>query len=424
MRQSQFWSLDRIREYQLDKLQRLLNHAYAHVPYYSRLFRELDAEPGDFKTLADFKSFPILTKELIRENFTALQSLVHSKESLFENATGGSTGEPLKFYQDDSFLQWAMAARLRGWYEFPGATIDTSMAVLWGAPLEVSQDYTAWQRWRDYLLHGTVYLNAFNMSRERQAVFLRWVMRFRPKLIRGYFSALVEFADYLEETGTKLPWVKGVILCAETVDPEAQRRIEKVYGARSYNTYGGRELSLIAMECAEQSGMHEVSENNLVEYERLEGEWDDELSDLVITNLNNFGMPFIRYKVGDLAVPSTRSACPCGRGQPLIHRIVGRTTEVFTFADGTRIAGEMFIHLMKDVGLKEYQFVQRTTSSVTLRIRREESADKRLVETINSTYRPFLPLSVTLEIEPVDRIEKTLTGKFRFVYSELPNSLG
>ena len=130
-------------------------------------------------------------------------------------------------------------------------------------------------------------------------------------------------------------------------------------------------------------------------------------------------MPFIRYRIGDIGIPSKIYSCPCGRGLPLIAKVIGRTTEVFEFYNGTKIAGEMFIHLMKEFPLKEYQFVQVSDRRVILRITRGIDDLASLRARIRTAYRPYLPQDVSLEFEEVDRIEHTTTGKFRFVFRQM-----
>ncbi len=420
LRKVQFWPTDRIRRYQYQKLKKLLRHAFLHVPYYRRVFDACSGTPDDIKDLDDLRKLPVLSKDIIRENFDELSATNMSQEEFLANATGGSTGEPLQFFQDEQYTCWADAARIRGWYDIAGCRPGDLCAVLWGAMHEVSSDFSLKERIRDFCLHGEIALNSFNLSDRRKASFLKWCRRIRPTLLRGYFTAVKEFARYLDENNLSFPQLKGIILCAETVDDDSQAYIEKVFGAKSYNTYGGRELSLIAMECAAKNGLHEVSENNYVEFEPIDLPGYENAGNLIVTNLNNYAMPFIRYRIGDIGIPSQRSWCSCGRGLPLIARVIGRTTEMFDFYDGTRIAGEMFIHLMKDFPLKEYQFVQISDARVVLRMSARDANDDQLKRRIRKTYQPFLPAGVALDFEAVDRFERTATGKFRFVFRQMP----
>jgi len=420
LKKTQFLPYEKIRQYQFAKLRKLLDHVYLHVPYYRDLFISIGATPQDIRDFQDFGKIPILTKEIIRQNFDRLMAHNMAPHDFNPNSTGGSTGEPLRFYQDREYELWADAARIRGWYNIAGCEAGDSCGVLWGDMHEVKEDFSIMERLISFCKYGQITLNAFNLSPARKLSFLKWCRLLKPKLLRGYVTAIKDFAIFLDERKLTFPGLKGIILCAETVDGETQDYIEKIFRAPSYNTYGGRELSLIAMECSQKNGLHEVSENNYIEFGRIDLKDYKDAGNLVVTNLNNYAMPFIRYQIGDIGVPSSIESCKCGRGLPLIKKIIGRTTEVFIFNDGTRIAGEMFIHLMKEFPIKEYQFVQVSDSKVVLRLKKSDNVANGIKEKITDTYKKYLPDQVRLDFEEVEGFTKTITGKFRFVYSEIP----
>ena len=418
LKETQYLPYEEIRQYQFAKLRKLLEHAYLHVPYYRDLFASVGATPQDIRDFQDFGRIPILTKEIIRQNFDRLMAQNMTPQDFIPNSTGGSTGEPLRFYQDRQYELWADAARIRGWYHIAGSEMGESCAVLWGAMHEVKEDFSILERLKTFYKFGEIQLNAFNLSSTRKLAFLKWCRLLKPKLLRGYLTAIRDLAMFIDEEKLSFPRLKGIILCAETVDDSSREYIESVFGAPSYNTYGGRELSLIAMECSQKNGLHEVSENNYVEFERIDLKGYENAGNLVITNLNNYGMPFIRYQIGDIGIPSPIEFCKCGRGLPLIKKIIGRTTEVFIFNDGTRIAGEMFIHLMKEFPIKEYQFVQVSDSRVVLWLKKSDNVGNGVKEKIKDTYKKYLPDGVRLDFEEVEGFAKTITGKFRFVYRD------
>ncbi|MAT72657.1 MAG: hypothetical protein CMJ58_24520 [Planctomycetaceae bacterium] len=415
---TQFWSRERIRQYQFGKLKRLLRHAFDNVPYYRRQFDQIGATPDDIRRFEDLVAVPVLTKQDIRAHASELKASNLAQHEFLPNATGGSTGEPLQYFQDRRFELWASAARWRGWYSIADCVPGDRCAVLWGCMHELKSDFSRWERLSDLLLNGEIKLNSFNLSDDRKWDLVRRCQKLRPTLLRGYFTAVKDFARFIDENKVRLPPLKGVLLCAETVDAPSRDYVERVLQARTYNTYGGREASLMAMECAAHAGLHEVSENNYLEFEPITLPGHPDAGNILVTNLNNYAMPFIRYRIGDIGVPSSAESCDCGRGLPLIRRVIGRTTEVFRFVDGTRIAGEMFIHLMKDLPLNEYQFVQTSDATVVLRTRRQDAVDDALRRRIANTYRPYLPSCVTLRFEEVDHFVKTPTGKFRFVFRE------
>lgn len=417
-RETQYWPIEKIRRYQFLKLKRLLIHTYQHVPYYRNVFKGMKITPEDIRSFDDFRELPILTKDIIRLDADAFIARNTAHENLIPNATGGSTGEPLHFYQDKSYEDWAYAARLRGWYHFPGCEPGDACAVLWGAMIDVKADFSIRERVAQFVKSGTIPLNAFNLSDERKQSFYRMCRWTHPKLIIGYVSAVKEFARYMEERKLKMPGLKGVVLCAETVNEQTQRYLDGIFCAPSYNAYGGRELSLIAMECPKHEGLHEISENNYVEFEPIDLEGVEGAGNLIITNLNNHAMPFIRYRIGDMGIRGDLTDCACGRGLPRILKVIGRTTEILEFYDGTKIAGEMFIHLMKDFPLKDYQFIQRSDREMTFRFAPGNALGPALKEKILGTYKGYLPEKVVITFEPADRLEKTPSGKFRFVLKQ------
>jgi phenylacetate-CoA ligase len=412
--------VEQIREEQLNKIRALLNHAYRHVPYYRDLFKRIGAYPEDIQSFEQYSKLPVLTKGIIRSNSDKMLSDNAGFADRIANATGGSTGEPLQFFQDRRYLNSADAARAWGWYHMAGCRPGDLSAILWGAVRDVKTDFTLAERLRDILKLGEIPLNAFNLSEDRVRYFLKWCTAFRPKILRGYVSAVKEFASYVERNQAQLKGLKAVILCAEAVDEKTQSYIEDVFKTRSYNSYGGRELSLIAMQCEASSELHEVSLNNYVEFADFPDKHSLDAKTLIITNLNNYTMPFLRYEIGDLGLPGTPAPCECGRGFPRIKSIIGRTTEILTFGDGTKIAGEMFIHMMKELSLGEYQFVQIAPDRLALRTVMEISATQK--ESICRLYGPFLPSGVMMDFEQVPALAKTSSGKFRFVFSEMSKS--
>jgi phenylacetate-CoA ligase len=261
-------------------------------------------------------------------------------------------------------------------------------------------------------------MNAFSMSDERNRTFLKWCSRLRPQLLRGYVSALLDYARFLEENHLRFPPLKGIILGAERVDEEDQRTLERVFGAPAFNTYGGREMALMAMECDHKCGLHEVSENNYLEFEPVGLADYENAGNIIVTGLHNFAMPFIRYRIEDIGVPGESGTCACGRGLPRIARVLGRTVEVFTFHDGTRMSGILFLHIMRDFPIDEYQFIQTSDRRILLRARLEGGVPDEMRDTILRAYTRLLPDGVTLDFEEVDAFERTASGKFRFIYAD------
>ena len=411
---SQYLRKGQININQRKSLIKLITHANDNVPYYTKLFRKIGFHPSSITTLNDLEKIPVLTKDTIKENFDLLIARNVDRDTLVANATGGSTGTPLQLLQDQNFRIHAEAARIRGWMFVDGYQLGDTYALLWGADRDIQSNFSIRERLSTYLKYGEIPMNAFNLSEERKIEFIRWCRILRPKILRAYVSSAKDLAEFLEDRGIFFPSLVGVVLGAETVDPNTRAYIEKVFRTKVYSSYGCRELGLLAMECSEGK-LHLISENHYFEFLPLTGRVAEGMSEIVITNLRNYAMPLIRYQIGDIAVKGEDIECECGRGLPTIKRVVGRTTEVFHFPDGTAIAGEMFIHLMKDFPVSMYQFVQTGPAKVVLQIQTINNLKSVVKKAILAKYKQYLPETVSIEIVEKEEIPKTETGKFRFV---------
>jgi len=408
-----------MQEYQLKNIKKLLLHAYQNVPYYTELFDKNKIVVDNFKNFEDFKRIPFLTKKDIKERFADLIAKKFLNGDCIVNYTGGSTGVPTKFYQDKSFIEWSAAVRIRGWLQVPGYNFYSSRAVIWGAERDIRSDYNLRERMYDLIVRGAVRLNCFNLSPQRIHAFLKWYNLLSPSLLIGYVSGIELFCEFVEKNKSKIHRPGAVVLCAEGATEDQRNYIETVLDAPTYNMYGGREVGLIAMECEHHKGLHTVSENNFVELSPINLSGYNNAGDIIVTNLNNYIFPFIRYKIGDIGVESEKGDCPCGRGLPLIDKIIGRSADNFVFKDGLIIAGEMFIHLMKEYNVDTYQFIQENINLIKLKIVTNKYFKNDDIINIKKRFSKYLPNYVELAIEIIGNIPKTKTGKLRFVISRL-----
>jgi phenylacetate-CoA ligase len=158
-----------------------------------------------------------------------------------------------------------------------------------------------------------------------------------------------------------------VLAAAEPIYSSTRDVIFQAFQAPLFDTYGSRDFMSIAAECEEHDGLHIHAENLMVETE-TEKHANGAGGQILVTDLHNYGMPFIRYRIGDLGSLSD-SDCPCGRQLPRISRIEGRVLEVLRTAEGRTIPGEFFPHLMKEFGeVQEYQVQQRSLEEVVLSV--------------------------------------------------------
>lgn len=414
---AEFIPADTLRERQLAKLVALLQHADAHCPYYTDLFREHGFDPSRVRSIDDLKVLPVLEKADLIAHRERMVSTAHAKSELNLNSTGGSTGLTVNFYQDRNWLVHQVASgqftdSMAGWRR------GARTAYLWGAPGDNERDNQGWKaKVRSVLGNFRVY-DSFDMAEARMAEYHEALSRFRPEVLVCYAGSAHLFAQYLIANKLRPSYpLKSVVTSAETLTDAMRQTIETAFGVKVFNRYGSREVGVIAAECDAHQGLH-VNELDMV-VETLAG-GDREGGELIVTNLNNFGMPLIRYRIGDVGQLEA-APCPCGRPGARITRLFGRSSDFFTTAAGRKVHGEYFTHLFYGIdGIARFQLVQETVDDFQLSIVRNASHWRDDTEHfLRDELRKVFGEGMRLRIDHVEAIPVTASGKFRFTISKV-----
>jgi phenylacetate-CoA ligase len=335
---------------------------------------------------------------------------------LLTKSTGGSSGVPLQFDLDRGSNDRRTAAWHRG-YGWAGAAPGTRQVYLWGVPLGRQ---TWLKRTKDSMyarFQRRLVLNTFELRDDNVDEYLRRLNRSRPEVIVAYTNPLYTFAQALKERGLAPFAPRSIVVGAEKLHAFQRTLIEQVFQAPVFETYGSREFMLIGAECDRHAGLHLTHENLLVEVldDDCRPSPDGQEGNLVVTDLHNYGMPFVRYLTGDRAVAGW-GLCPCGRGLPLLKRVVGRQLDMLRTPDGRFVPGEFFPHLLKDFpAVRRFQVVQDNPASVQLRAVLRETwteADRGVLE---REIRCVLGPAVRFEFLPVADIPLTPAGKLQVV---------
>lgn len=417
-RREQWLAPEQIAALQWERLQRLLDHCYREVPYYRRRWRELGIAPGDIRNLDDYARLPVLTKADIREHFDELKA-DSWRDRLLYKATGGSTGEPMRFGFTRESNDRRTAVMWRG-YEWAGSRMGRRTLFLWGGAVG---DPTRAHQLKDRLYNAVFarrVLNSFRMTEANMAEYADAIDRYRPDIIVAYVGPLVQLAEWLLACGRKVWQPHAIIGGAEAMHGFQRDAIQQAFGAPAFNTYGCREFMLIAAECEQRHGLHVNSDHLVVELRLPDGAASGcTTGDVIVTDLFNYGMPFVRYANGDMATASTQR-CACGRGLPLLARVEGRILDAIRTPGGHVLPGEFFPHMLKDVpGVQRFQLVQRRLDHLDLSIVRGAGFDDASLEYIHREVDKVLGDSVQLHCHFVDEIPLTSSGKRRVTVSEL-----
>jgi phenylacetate-CoA ligase len=418
-RRDQWLAPEQIAALQWERLKRLLEHCQREVPYYRRRWRELGITPADIRSLDDYAQLPVLTKADIRAHADELKA-DSWRDHLMYKATGGSTGEPMRFGFTRESNDRRTAVMWRG-YEWAGSRMGRRTLFLWsGAVGEPARLHQVKDRLYNAAFARRV-LNSFSMTEANMAGFADAIDAYRPEVIVAYVGPLLRLAQWLIASGRRIHRPQAIIGAAEAMHEFQRRIIEQAFGCPAYNTYGCREFMLIAAECEQRCGLHVNADHLVVELRKpVAAAADMPAGEVVITDLFNYGMPFVRYANGDMAT-ATSARCECGRGLPLLSRVDGRVLDAIRTRAGHVLPGEFFPHMLKDVpGLERFQVVQRQLDQLDLAIVRGTGFDESSLAYIRREVAKVLGDSIELHCRFVDHIPLTPSGKLRVTVSELP----
>jgi phenylacetate-CoA ligase len=393
----------------------LLKHAYETVPYYRKAFRMRHLSPEDVKSIVDLNKLPQLTKEDVQNRRRELLSTACDRRSLMPYQSGG-TGNPIKFFITKDSYSWEIAAEFRA-YGWAGYELGDRCFMFWGSPIDLSRAESLVRR-INHRLERVLIAGTYVLSDRVFEKFAQMLRRFHPKIIRGYASSVALMARYLNDKQICDIRPKAVITAAETLQKPMRKEIEKAFDCPVFDYYGSREIGAIASECQEHVGYHISAENVVVEFvEENEPVSADERGLMLVTDLRNFGMPFIRYKIGDVGKPS-KDLCPCGRGLPLMSSIEGRVSDFMASYDETRKrvipVGPIYpviITAAMHLPIENFQAVQDDIDSIRVKVVRSEGYTQEHTDYMVKYIHEQLGSSLKIEIEFVDSIPPLPSGK-------------
>lgn len=426
LRAAEAANAERARELQAKRLAALLRHAVQHVPYYRDAGVDrvgLDDDLGAFGLLRRFET---LEKSVLRRSFDALKSDDLADRRWSVNTSGGSTGEPTRFVQDAAYGRWRRATKLL-FDRWTGYRPGMPKVVLWGSERDLFQGRDGLRVRIVRSLRNEHFLNAFRMSPADMRAFAERITRVRPVQIRGYATSLYEFARFLQREAIEVPAPVAVLSSAGTLRHDMRESIAAAFGAPVYDRYGSREVGDVACEFVPREGLCISPLTHVVELLRSDGGAAEpgEVGEVVVTSLTNYAMPLIRYRIGDMAVWDDRPVPPGRPAWPRLREIVGRTTDVFRRADGGIVVPEYLIHMIGVVlnrgAIERFQVVQERHDHVRVLIVTSGPEDFGPDDTaeLAAKIRHVMGADCRVDVERVDRLEPSPSGKFRTTISKV-----
>jgi phenylacetate-CoA ligase len=399
----------------LGLVREVVTRAWATVPFYRERFAAAGVTPSALGTLRDLAAFPLVGRDDLVTHAAALVSTTAWRTRARWNATGGSTGTPVRFLESAAASAFALANEHRTWRWY-GVPLGSPIALVWGSDRDVAPERDAWKS----ALLGRRALDAFYLDDARAAGFAALLERFDPVVVYGYATALARFARVVRARGRRLRVrPRAIRATAEVLSSADRALVQEVLGGPVYDYYGARDAGPIAGECDARDGLHAFADVTHVEIVRPDGSAcaPGELGEVVVTKLHEHAMPLIRYRTGDRAAWLGRP-CHCGRSLPLLSSLHGRIGDFVRAPAGHAIHGEFFTHLFYGVrGVARFQVQQPSPTRLLILVEPAGTPDAAALARVRSAAaeRFGAPDPADVELRVVGAIAPSPSGKHRFV---------
>ncbi|MDD3014734.1 MAG: hypothetical protein PHC34_13620 [Candidatus Gastranaerophilales bacterium] len=402
---SQYWSYEKLKSFQDKRLRYIIKYAYNNIPGHKSKFDQAGIKPADIKTQKDLYKIPVTTREELQEN----PDFINKKRVFKTLYTGGSTGTSLKYYDDIISAIIRLNVHKRGW-EWNGYRYKKDkLAVVSSAQGAVKTNQTLF-------LCG-------DLTQDNLKINVEKLIEFKSPYIRGYVGSLYILAKYCLDNDIDIDFIKSVNPISENLYDYQREVMEKAFtGAKVFEEYCCNDGGACAWECEAHEGLHYFMERAIIE--------SDENGEMIVTDLWNTAIPFIRYKNGD-KVQFLDKKCSCGRESPLI-KVKGRENDFLISPEGAVGAtylmnrGIGYKYLSKNgkkegvfkSGINSVQYIQKPGFVIDINIVKNPwCIDEEIMD-----FRKILETEVLrgmiININFVDEIPKSEKGKRQFIINE------
>ncbi|MBW1881003.1 MAG: phenylacetate--CoA ligase family protein [Deltaproteobacteria bacterium] len=411
---SQWWPVERLREYQFLQLRSLLEHARKTTRYYRRRLRDVD--PGRL-TPQSWAKVPLLPRRALQTKAGALVSTSVPREHGKVGAvtTSGSTGMPVTVKQTGLAQSFWTTFTVRDslWHR-------RDMSAKLASIRHTTHPATAYPQGASAPTWGKTSgiispLGPSNTLRITTPVHqqLEWLQRQDAVYLVTYPTNLLHLAHLALARGVRLPKLRGVSTLSEVLSPDVRDAVREAWGVPVHDMYSAQEVGYIALQCPESEHYHVQSEGVLLEVLDDEGQpcAPGEVGRVVVTSLHNFAMPLIRYDLGDFA--EVGEPCSCGRGLPVLRRILGRVRNSLLTPGGDR----QWVYfgtaaMVEKLPIVQHQLVQTEPDAIELRVVMERPMTPDDAQWLEEHVKAHLPYPFRVTVSAHDILPRSASGKF------------
>lgn len=405
LQRTQWYQAPALELLQQSKLKHLLEQAKATVPFYREYEAWHENERGALRDR--LAAYPILTKAAIRACPSKMRRLGGMPWAVTRATTGGTTGEPIEICYARRHRAKLEASSWRGksWIGIRPWTRGVNVQ---------SFGRGSWYGRLRMRVVNKLLMDVFGKSSAEKAIIAERLLHFGPTYIEGFVSDTLALGEACLAAGVKL---KYVVTTGEMLYEYQRRELERMYGAKLSDYYGCNEVGAMAFEC-EMGSKHVTDEHVIVEVVDEKGApvWDKP-GTILLTALDNFLTPLLRYEVGDMGV-LTRSPCPCGRKLTVLRGLEGRTQDALRNESGDRLTTLFFAGKFKDLkAIHRIQIIQRTFTEIDLLFEGSSTGAENELCAIAAEIHGRLGPQMVVRPQQVEQLVSTGRGKRRLIIS-------
>ncbi len=410
LKQSQWQTSKELIKYQNERLKKLITHAYEDVPYYRRSFDTTGLCPQDIRSVDDLQKLPFLTKDQVRHNIDDLRAQNYPSYRFEPRSTGGTTGEPLRFYIE----QGKTAVSHFAFY----------LMMMQRAKCRLTHRYLFIIRsnefWKHQAFGRILTLSPYSLREENLDILSNKIRKLDPHYIIGFPSGISLLSHLISKKRDELLRSLRAVLCSGETLYEWQRKyMENVFRCKIFSFYAQAEQVVFAATCECSNSYHVFPEYGVTELIDDQGQvitQEGKRGEIVGTGFTNDIFPFIRYRTGDIGIYTTQ-LCSCGRQYPMLKKIEGRTQEFIVNKSGNELplTGMYATVPYSSSQVKEYQFLQREPGELVVKIVKSEGYTDKDEHSILQSLTKNIGSGFDISVLYVDSVTRTSAGKVQFL---------
>lgn len=400
------WSREEVIDWQTKQLHILMEQAYFHTRYYREVMDNLGMKPQDIKTLEDISLLPVMNRETIKERFNDIVPDNIKQHPYRKCATGGSTGQPMKYLCDENTWGFVTAMKIYSWkktgYRYGDKFISLGSSSLFPVNKRslTSEVY--------FRLRNTIPLNGMNMDDDTCRRYMDIIRKKKIRYIYGYATALYLLAKYCRDNNVDWHFY-AAFSTAEKLTPLYRDVISETWDTQVMDCYGSRDGCITAYEV--EPGNYHVGYASWLEAS------DKVPSELYATNLIDLAFPTIRYANYDEVLMWDSSVVSNYNGQ-ILRDVIGRTSDVVAFDNGHRLTTSGFNSLFRGFSIEAFRIRKTGGRSILVQIQKRESYTQDEHELLFATIKKYVGDEITITFDYVDKFEPLKNGKRSFLLNE------